>query len=132
MRLYLLYLIALIATLPAFAQDQGTDRIADTPDREALLRAAVSRDRGEITAMEPLPREGQGVIVGYSSGAVLNCHGESSCREFGGTPNAAVGHLAVSKDGASEVIWVAYPHGALYRCSLSRCDKFLWDVSRQP
>ncbi len=130
MRRFLLSLITLLAPLPAVAGEQGAGHPADTPDREALLKAAVSRDRGEITAMEPLPGAGQGVIIGYSSGAVLNCRGDSSCEEFGGTPNAAVTHLAVSATGASQEVWVGYPHGGLYRCSRDRCHKFLWDVSR--
>jgi len=98
----------------------------EAPTREALLKAAVARDRGDITAMES-SSTGQGVIIGHSSGALLNCYGEDSCREFFGTPNAAVTHIAVSRQGSSEVIWVAYPQGALYRCSSNQCEKFLWD-----
>ena len=100
---------------------------AEAPTREALLKAAVARDRGDVTAMESASRTGQGVIIGHSSGAVLNCYGEDSCREFFGTPNAAVTHIAVSRQGSSEVIWVSYPQGALYRCIGNQCEKFLWD-----
>lgn len=98
-----------------------------TSNREALLKAAVARDRGEITAMEPSSQASGGVIIGYSSGAVLNCYGDHSCTEFGGTPSAAVERIAVTKQAQSEVIWVSYPHGGLYRCMRKECNKFLWD-----
>ena len=107
----------------ALAGDDGTA----TATREALLKAAVARDRGEITAMEPASGGGQGVIIGYSSGAVLNCYGDHSCREFAGTPNAGVEHIAVSRQAASEVVWVSYPQGAIYQCIGYRCEKFVWD-----
>ena len=111
----------------ALAGDSGKAAPTATPTREALLKAAVARDRGDVTAMEPASAEGQGVIIGYSSGAVLNCHGEHSCREFFGTPNAAVEHIAVSRQGTSEVVWVSYPQGAIYQCIGYQCEKFLWD-----
>ncbi len=115
--------VAMVIALssPSTAQDS---------DRDARLRAAVARDRGDITALEPLPAGAQGVIVGYSSGAVLHCQGKDQCTEYAGTPNAAVRHLAVAGSGASIVVWAAYPQGALYRCASGRCDKFLWDTSR--
>ena len=72
-------------------------------------------------------RDGSGVAVGYSSGSVLNCFGEQSCREYMGTPNTAVQAIAVSKRGGEEIIWVSYQYGALYQCLESRCIKFLWD-----
>jgi hypothetical protein len=77
--------------------------------------------------MEPSSKEGQGVVIGYSSGAILNCYGKHSCKEFRGTPGAAVEHIAISKRGKSEVIWAAYRQGALYHCVDNRCNKFVWD-----
>jgi len=123
---YLLYtLLALTVIVPSFAED------AASPDRDALLKAAVARDRGSITALEALGDAGQSVVVGYASGAVLVCQGESSCTELGGTPNTAVEHLAVSGNGAAAVVWASYPQGALYRCSKVNCRKFLWDTSSE-
>jgi hypothetical protein len=121
-----------IAVLPSLSPAQETETFsgADLPSREARLKAAVARDRGEITALEPMPESVQGVIVGYSSGAVLHCHGEDRCTEYAGTPNAAVRHLAVAAGSASTVVWAAYPQGALYQCTGGRCEKFLWDTSQ--
>ncbi len=101
-------------------------------NRDALLKAAVSRDRGRVTAMEAFGAPGNGVAVGYSSGAVLNCRGENQCVEYGGTPNASVEHLAVSGQEGSEVIWVAYGQGSLYRCVGRICSRFVWDSSTTP
>ena len=124
----LLLLLALISSHHAIAEDNPkVDTTNYTSNREALLKAAVARDRGEITAMEPSSQASGGVIIGYSSGAVLNCYGDHSCKEFGGTPNAAVEHIAVTRQAQSEVIWVSYPHGGLYRCMRKECSKFLWD-----
>lgn len=111
----------------ALAGDNAKAAPTEAPTREALLKAAVARDRGDVTAMEPASREGQGVIIGHSSGAVLNCYGNHICSEFLGTPNAAVEHIAVSLQDSAEVIWVSYPQGAIYRCINNRCEKFLWD-----
>ena len=109
------------------AADTSSLDTAGTSNRDALLKAAVARDRGEITAMEPSSQASGGVIIGYSSGAVLNCYGDHSCREFGGTPSAAVERIAVTRQAQSEVVWVSYPHGSLYRCMRKECNKFLWD-----
>ena len=119
--------LLLVLTLPCFAQGETTSESTAAPDRDALLRAAVARDRGEITALEPLSGDGGGVAVGYSSGSVLNCFGEQSCREYLGTPNTAVQAIAVSRRRGAEIIWVSYQYGALYQCQESRCTKFLWD-----
>ncbi len=120
----LLYVSLMAAAVaPAFAQD------AASPGRDALLKAAVARDRGSITALEAFGDAGQSVVVGYASGAVLVCQGENNCTEFGGTSNTAVEHLAVSGNGASAVVWASYAQGALYRCSKATCRKFLWDTS---
>ena len=118
-------ILAYVAT--ALAQDPLEATTTEASNRKAILKAAVARDRGEISAMEPLSKEGQGVIIGYSSGAVLNCYGNHSCKEFSGTPNTAVEHIAISKRGKSEVIWVSYPQGALYQCISNSCNKFMWD-----
>ena len=127
-------MLGMLITLSLLACGGSTALASDSvkgatgaPTREALLKAAVARDRGEITAMEPSSREGGGVIIGHSSGAVLNCYGDDHCREFFGTPNTVVEHIAVSRRGASEIVWVSYPQGALYRCSGNQCEKFLWD-----
>ncbi len=119
--------LLLILALPCFAQSGGSNQSSGTPDRDALLKAAVARDRGEITALEPLSGDGAGIAVGYSSGAVLNCFSDQSCREFGGTPNTAVQAIAVSRRGNAEILWVSYSQGALYQCRQARCTKFLWD-----
>jgi len=127
MRYSVLSFIILAYTTAAFAQDHVEETTTETANRKALLKAAVARNRGEISAMEPLNGEGQGVVIGFSSGAVLNCYGSQSCKEFSGTPNATVEHLAISKQGKSEVIWASYPQGALYQCMNNTCKKFLWD-----
>jgi len=129
MRYILFWFAVLAASASTFAQDQGGATSSNAPDREALLKAAVARDRGEITALEPLTGAGQGIVVGHSSGAVLNCYGENTCREFGGTPNIAVEHIAVSRRGALDVVWVSYPRGALYQCIKTICKRFIWSTS---
>ncbi len=122
-------MLVMLASAGGAALGGDDDKTAPSaaPTREALLKAAVARDRGDITAMEPASREGQGVIIGHSSGAVLNCYGDHICSEFLGTPNAPVEHIAVSLQGTAEVVWVSYPQGAIYRCMDKRCEKFLWD-----
>lgn len=124
-RLLITLFILASGSSTALAGDNVKPTATKAPTREALLKAAVARDRGEITAMEP--SSGEGVIIGHSSGAVLNCYGDHSCKEFFGTPNAAVEHIAVSRQGTSEVVWVSYPQGALYQCISNHCEKFLWD-----
>ena len=126
MRKILLLLAVLSAGASTLAEAQGDPAAGEAPSREALLRAAVGRDRGEITAMEPNPVKGQGVVIGYSSGAVLRCYGENICEEFGGTPNIAVQHLAVSRRGQVDITWVSYSRGALYQCVDRMCTRFVW------
>jgi hypothetical protein len=123
--------IFLAFSVAVLAQDRGETTTVQPSNRTALLKEMVARDRGEITALEPSSKEGGGVIIGYSSGAILNCYGGQSCREFHGTPGAGVEHLVVSKRGASEIIWVTYLHGALYQCVNSYCNKFNWDGAQQ-
>jgi hypothetical protein len=127
MRRSVLSFIILAYSTTALAQDHVEATTTQASNRKALLKAAVARDRGEISAMEPSSEEGQGVIIGYSSGTVLNCYSNHSCKEFSGTPNTAVEHIAVSKREKSEVIWVSYPQGALYQCISNSCSKFRWD-----
>ena len=135
-------LLFLIMVFPASSLAQESAHTEGTPDRETLLKAAVdrdtllkaavSRDRGRVTAMEAFGDPGNGVAVGYSSGAVLNCRGENMCVEYGGTPTAPVEHLAVSGQAGSEVIWVAHGQGSLYRCVGRSCSRFLWDSADSP
>ncbi|MEE4144213.1 MAG: hypothetical protein V2I26_05380, partial [Halieaceae bacterium] len=81
------------------------------------------------TVMEASRGDGGGVIIGYSSGAVVHCPGESDCRVFEGTPGSTlvggVTAIAVSWRDQREVTWVAYPHGILYRCADYVCREFL-------
>ena len=116
-------LIALCAV--TFAQDQGESSPNPSSNRKTLLRDLVAQDRGEITAIEPSSKDDGGVIIGYSSGVVLNCKSDQDCREFDGTPSVSVEHIAVSKRGAYEIVWVTYRQGALYQCEDNSCIKFL-------
>ena len=81
--------------------------------------------------MEPSSVDGRGVILGYSSGSVVNCYGENSCQLMDGTPSSAVvgevSDIAVSRRAGRDVIWVAYPHGVLYRCADGFCREFRSD-----
>ena len=129
MRRAVLSLIIIASSAAALAQDRGEPTTTEPSSREALLKGMIARERGEITAIEPSSKEG--VIIGYSSGAVLNCYGEQSCKEFDGTPSTAVEHIAVSDHGASEIIWVTYRQGALYQCAINRCRKFEWHGSQK-
>jgi hypothetical protein len=127
MRRILLSFTILVYSTTALAQDHVEAATTEALNRKALLKSAIARERGEISAMESSSEGGQGVIIGYSSGAVLNCYNNHSCKEFGGTPNAAVEHIAVTKRGKSEIIWVSYPQGSLYHCISNSCRKFRWD-----
>lgn len=118
-------------TIAAFAQDQGEATPAEPPSRKALLKELAAQDHGEVTAIEPSSKEDGSVIIGYTSGTVLACRGNHVCRKFGGTPNAPVEQIAVSKSEASEIIWVTYGQGALYRCADNLCKKFTWPDTHQ-
>ncbi|MEH6593441.1 MAG: hypothetical protein V7746_24455 [Halioglobus sp.] len=131
MRSTILWFIIFASSAVTLAQDREEATTMEPSSREALLKGMVMRDRGEITALEPSSQEGGSVIIGYSSGAVLNCYGNQSCKEFNGTPNMAVEHIAVSSRGASEIIWVTYRHGAIYQCAIKNCSKFDWDGPEQ-
>ncbi len=124
-------LFVLAFNTPAYAQTPDKTSTAGTSSRETLLKDFVARDRGEITALEASSGGNGGVIVGYSSGAVLHCLGSGSCTEFTGTPNTAVEHIAVARDGKGDIAWVSYRHGALYRCRGQRCSKFHWQDAGQ-
>jgi hypothetical protein len=57
---FLAFNLLLVIAVPCLAQSGTTSESASAPDRDALLRAAVARDRGEITALE---------TMGYSAAA---------------------------------------------------------------
>lgn len=116
-----IYLIVLCAA--SVAQDSGEPSSTASSDRKTILRELVVQDRGEITAIEPSSKDDGSVIVGYSSGVVLTCEIEQECRPFHGTPNVSVEHIAVSRRGVSEIVWVTYRQGALYLCVDSSCVK---------
>ena len=115
-------LIALCAG--TFAQEQEESTQTPAASRKALLKDFVVQNRGEITVIEPSSKEDGGVIIGYSSGVVLSCNSAQDCIEFSGIPNISVEHIAASKRGADEIIWVTYRQGALYQCEGSACIKF--------
>jgi hypothetical protein len=121
----LLWIILVALCAATFAQDQGESSPTPSSNRKSLLKDLAAQNRGDITAIEPSSKDDGGVIVGYSSGVVLNCISDQDCRKFDGTPNVAVEHIAVSKRGASEIIWVTYRQGALYQCEDNSCIKFL-------
>ena len=116
-------LVALCAV--TFAQDHGESSATPSSNRKALLRDLAAQNRGDITAIEPSSKDDGGVIVGYSSGVVANCMIDQDCTVFDGTPNVSVEHIAVSKRGVYEIVWVTYRQGALYRCEDNSCIKFL-------
>jgi len=129
MRYRFFLLILTVITSNAPAQDTpAAAGPAPNSSREALIRSALARDHGEITAMEPALRDGGGVFIGYSSGAVVNCRGEEGCRAFDGTPSSAVTGavqgLSLSRSSGAEIVWVAYPHGVIYRCVDDFCRQF--------
>ena len=126
MRRIFFSLIIVTSCAAASAQDSSQASASEATSREALLKALVNRDRGEITAMEPSSGEAGGVIIGYSSGAVLHCYGDQQCMEFSGTSNTGVEQLAVSRRGEQEILWVSYPQGALYQCADFTCSRFNW------
>lgn len=122
---WVLSIIVFFVCAVALAQDQGEASPTPPADRKALLKDLVARDRGEITAIEPSSKNDGSVIIGYSSGAILICKSAQVCKEFDDTPSVPVEHIAVSKRGADETIWVTYRQGALYQCQDNSCIKFL-------
>ena len=131
MRLAALSFIFFVFTVSALAQDTSGVANTEPTSREALLRQLVAQDHGEVTAIEPSSKEDGSVVIGYASGAVLICDGNQSCRKFGGTPSVSVEHIAASRNGVSEVIWVTYRQGALYQCANYQCGKFIWHDEQQ-
>ena len=131
MRAAALSFIVFAFTASALAQDQSGAATTEPNSRKALLRELVAQDHGEVTAIEPSSKEDGSVVIGYASGAVLICDDNESCKKFGGTPSVSVEHIAVSKKGASEIIWVTYRQRALYQCANNQCRKFMWHDKQQ-
>ena len=125
MRPAALSFIVFAFTVSALAQDPSEVATTDPNSRKALIRALVAQDHGEVTAIEPSTKEDGSVVIGYASGAVLICDDNQSCKKLGGTPSVSVEHIAVSRNGASEIIWVTYRQGALYQCANNQCGKFM-------
>ena len=121
MRHSLIFLLLATAGLFSAQKSAGEDA------RTEIIKSALARDRGDITTMEPSPRDGGGVYVGYSTGTLLHCQDDSSCIELKGTPNVEVRNLAISRRGNQDIIWIAYPLGGFYRCEDHQCRKFEWD-----
>lgn len=120
----LIPLIFMAFSITAFAQDHDESTTTETLSRKAILRGLVAQDHGEVTAIEPSSRADGSVVIGYSSGAALVCHGSQGCTELGGTPSTPVELIAVSMSGTSELIWLTYRQGAIYQCTNSQCRKF--------
>ena len=123
MRIVALSFFIPIFAVAAFAQDKSGPTSPEASTRKALLQEMVNQDRGDITVMEASSKEDGSVILGYSSGAVSICSENRPCTEFAGTPNVPVQRIAASRNGASEIIWVSYRQGAIYRCVNSQCSK---------
>jgi hypothetical protein len=129
MRYAIAFSIVAVISANALAQDSPAAAApASKSSRDAAIRSALASDNGKITAMEAAQRDGGGVFIGYSSGTVVNCFGNSGCRAFDGTPSSAVvgavGDLSVSRSAGADIVWVAYPHGVVYRCSDYFCREF--------
>lgn len=120
-----LFANVLVATLLSTVLPAHAEQAAS---REELLKAAVSRERGEVAAMEASSRNDGSAYIGYSSGALLHCLDTGSCSEFGGTPKLAVRRITVSAQADTDVVWVAYRHGALYRCAQNQCQRANWEM----
>ncbi len=106
--------------------EDGESINQEASSRKALLQEMVKQDRGDISVMEASTKEDGSVILGYTSGAVSICSGNRPCTEFAGTPSVPVQRIAASRNGASEIIWVSYRQGAIYRCINSQCSKPVW------
>lgn len=91
--------------------------------RQARIRELARQEKGEVTAIEASALNDGSAIVGFSSGSVLHCAANAGCEEFSGTPNVPVRQIAASREGASQLVWVAYRQGALYRCRDRSCEK---------
>ena len=120
-----LSVIVLFLSIASVVQAPRSEVQEPVDDRKARVRELVSQNAGEITALEPSSRADGGVIVGFSSGDVVRCGADGNCSGLTGTPNVAVQHIAVSRRGASEILWVAYRQGALYQCDADLCSKVI-------
>lgn len=103
--------------------------------RAAAIKNALARERGDITAMEASSIAGGGVFVGYSSGMVVNCRGDGTCREYSGLPTGPVSgevrDISISRNGDQQIVWVAHPHGVLFRCENYRCVEIVAALEQQ-
>lgn len=129
MQYFTAFLPVFFASAAVIAQaPPAPDSVPGKASRDALIRSELARDKGEITALEPSGLDGNGVYLGYSSGALVHCYGDDSCRDFAGTPGGAVtgavSGIAVSSGAGKDIVWVAYPHGIIYRCSNHTCREF--------
>tara|TARA_R110001592_G_scaffold363248_5_gene682275 strand:+ start:11562 stop:11960 length:399 start_codon:yes stop_codon:yes gene_type:complete len=125
----LLFSILAVISANTCAQNAPASATSVTKNsRDAVIRSALARDHGEITAMEAARMDGGGIYIGYSSGAVAHCRDEGGCITLDGTPSGAISgaalNIRVSRSGGAEVAWVAYPHGVLYRCGGDLCSEF--------
>lgn len=125
----LLFSILAVISANTCAQDAPASSTSVTKNtRDAVIRSALARDHGEITAMEAALVDGGGIFIGYSSGAVAHCRDEGGCKTLDGTPSSAITgaalNISISRSGNTEVAWVAYPHGVLYRCAGDLCSEF--------
>ena len=121
----------LIFSATAHSQEQGEPSSPETSSRKALLQEMVKQDRGDIAVMEASTKEDGSVILGYTSGAVSICSERQSCTVFAGTPSVPVQGKAASRNGTSEIIWVSYRQGAIYRCTNSQCSKSVWHETHE-
>lgn len=121
------FLPVVIVIFSALCSAQGPSGQAQDPTdaRKARVRELVSQSAGEITALEPSSRGEGSAIVGFSSGDVMRCDAGGACKRLTGTPSVAVENIAVSPRGASEVLWVTYRQGTLYRCQGDVCEKVI-------
>ncbi|MEM1155201.1 MAG: hypothetical protein AAGI44_13770 [Pseudomonadota bacterium] len=123
----LLFLVALITSgmTQPLADSDGLKSTVEL-ERDARIKSALARERGEITAIEADNQGEGGVFVGFSSGAVAHCPAKEACRLLEGTPedavSGAVQEMVVSSTGNKNVLWVIYPFGSLYHCVDGSCQ----------
>lgn len=120
-----LFFIFIFSTT-AFAQQKNESTNPEAASRKVLLQEMVKQERGDITFMEASSKEDGSVILGYSSGTVAICNENRACIEFSGTPKVPVQQIVASRNDASEIIWVSYRQGAIYRCIDGQCSKSVW------
>ncbi len=126
---FLLFVFLFSAT--SLAQQINETTGPEAASRKALLQELVKQERGDITVMEASSKKDGSVILGYSSGVVSVCNENPPCFEFAGTPNTPVQQIVASRNGASEVIWVSYRQGAIYRCDDGQCRKSVGHETHQ-